>query len=460
MRRPWPLIIALGLISWSATGQERGRDFVGDFRELIAEAERGTDLPTLGHIEQTWSDQHVAPLVEILRLHREPHLQAAISELLERRTKAGLGTDINAWFRWIWSRRISPHEDYAAFKGMLYARIDPRFRGYFEHAARREIRLDEIRWGGVVQDGIPPLVQPETLSATEADWIADSDVVFGVVVNGEPRAYPKRILAWHELVRDTIGERPFLGVYCTLCGAMIAYDPVVDGTHHRLGTSGFLHRSNKLMFDEATGSLWSTFEGRPVLGSLVGSGVRLPMLSVVTTTWGAWRARHPATTVLSLDTGHARDYGEGVAYRDYFATDELMFSVREIDGRLRNKDEVLAIRGPRGGEPLAIEVRHLTWHRVHHDGVGGRRIVVLTDSGGAARVYDAPHARIVSYDGNGLARDLAGDRWVVEEEGLRAPDGRWHRRLPHHRAFWFGWRAAWPATRLVRLPEPFRTIGS
>jgi hypothetical protein len=103
-------------------------------------------------------------------------------------------------------------------------------------------------------------------------------------------------------------------VYCTLCGAMIRYDTSVDGVQHELGTSGFLYRSNKLMYDQATKSLWSTLSGTPVVGALVGQGIELRSLYVVTTTWKEWKKRHPNTTVLSLDTGHARDYREGAAY--------------------------------------------------------------------------------------------------------------------------------------------------
>ena len=76
-------------------------------------------------------------------------------------------------------------------------------------------------------------------------------------------------------------------------------------------------------------------------------------MSVVTTTWGEWRKRHPATTVLSLETGADRDYGEGVAYRDYFATDELMFTVPSRDDRLKNKAEVLALRFPQFEDLMA-----------------------------------------------------------------------------------------------------------
>jgi hypothetical protein len=98
------------------------------------------------------------------------------------------------------------------------------------------------------------------ISASEATYLDDDDVVFGIEVNGDVRAYPKRILAWHEMFVDTVGGIPVAGVYCTLCGTVILYETKVDGTNHEIGTSGFLYRSNKLMYDRATQSLWSTIK--------------------------------------------------------------------------------------------------------------------------------------------------------------------------------------------------------
>jgi len=87
------------------------------------------------------------------------------------------------------------------------------------------------------------------------------------------------------------------------------------------------------MYDHGTKSFWSTLHGEPVVGPLVGKGIKLNRRYLVTTTWGEWKKRHPDTTVLSLQTGHRRNYGEGVAYHNYFATDQLMFTVPKIDTR-------------------------------------------------------------------------------------------------------------------------------
>ena len=302
----------------------------------------------LAAIDAAWTPGLVPMAIETLRFSRGGPSREALLELLARRTGEGHGQDLDAWWRWWWGRDAPAHPGYAGFKSALYANIDPAFAGYFDDARETVIRLDEARWGGVRQDGIPPLRSPSMIDADAAHWLDDGDIVFGIEVNGDARAYPKRILAWHEMFVDAIGGVEIAGVYCTLCGAVIPYETVdADGTRHALGTSGFLYRSNKLMYDRATQSLWSTTRGEPVVGPLVGEGIRLARRPVVTTTWREWRRRHPDTTVLDIDTGHRRDYGEGVAYRDYFATDALMFTVPEDDARLANKAEVLALRFPR-----------------------------------------------------------------------------------------------------------------
>ena len=422
------------------------------FIALISSRDRVAIFEATTAIEREWHPGFAVMLVECVPFIRSDAVREAAIEVLEKRTGQQFGPDLNAWYRWIWREEIAVHSDYAMFKAALYSRVDSRFQEYFTSAEKASIRLDEIRWGGVRRDGIPPLKDPKVLSAAAADYLAASDIVFGIEVNGEARAYPKRILAWHEMVKDSVGGESINGVYCTLCGSMIVYRTNLGDTHYELGTSGFLYRSNKLMYDHATKSLWSTLDGKPVVGSLVGQGIKLEPLSVVTTSWGRWRNEHPDTTVLSLETGHRRDYGEGVAYHDYFATDELMFAVPELDTRLQNKDEVLAIRLDEvRDERLAISVEYLNRHRVYHDRIGETEFVVLTDEGGENRVYESKAFQFVKQIARGRLLASDGREWEVSESQLVTQAGEEVlRRLPAHRAFWFGWYAAFPATRLVK----------
>jgi len=425
---------------------------VDDFLVLVSGNSRNA-MRALERIEEGWHPGNRAMLVETYVFTRDRRISSRIIALLERKTGKKLGDDARGWFGAIWNTPHKPHPDYASFKTRLYENIDPRFREYFSQAANATIRLDEIRWGGVVRDGIPPLKNPLTLPASEAEYLSDTDVVFGVVVNGEARAYPKRILAWHEMVKDVVGGTPINGVYCTLCGSMIVYLPEHNGVHHELGTSGFLYRSNKLMYDHRTKSMWSTIKGEPVVGPLVGKGIKLEPHHVVTTTWGKWKTEHPKTRVLSLDTGHRRNYGEGVAYRDYFATDELMFTVPKTDDRLLNKDEVFIVRAGNGvakSEPLAISSKFLKKNPVYHDKIGDLNFVVITDETGASRAYKT-EARLSRSGASDWLVAQNGSKWTINDDALTtSTSGQRSERLPAHRAFWFGWQAVYPETRLVK----------
>ena len=403
---------------------------------------------SLQRIRADWRNEYAPMLLEMVGFIPERATQSGVLALLERASGKPFDGSLDNWYQWLWERERREHPDYAEFKARLYEQIDPRFREYFANRPKTLIRLDEIRWGGVWRDGIPPLDKPKMIRAREASYLGGDDIVFGVAIDGDVRAYPKRILAWHEMVKDTIAGWPLNGVYCTLCGAMILYDVTAGGVHHELGTSGFLYRSNKLMYDHASKSLWSTFTGTPVVGALAGKGIELKTLHVVTTTWQEWKKRHPETLVLSLDTGHQRDYSEGAAYREYFATDRLMFGVPKLDARLSNKAEVLALRSPT--EQLAITAEFLAAHRAYHDRLGTQEFVVFTDPSGANRVYESGDVRFESWDGDAAARDRSGRSWKVTEDSLVGPGGRGFKRLPAHRAFWFGWYSAYPGTRLVK----------
>ncbi|MEL6107292.1 MAG: DUF3179 domain-containing protein [Planctomycetota bacterium] len=423
-----------------------------DFKVLL-----GEDASQIGYalmrINGRWNDATPTMLLEAFRFAPSPAAARGGLELMRRRLQVDRGTKADDWFEYLWTLPEPTYRGYAQFKSDLYGGlVDERFSAYFSPDAKKTIRLDEIRWGGVKQDGIPPLEDPAMLSSNEAIYLSDSDVVFGVSQDGRAKAYPKRILAWHEMVKDTIGEDHITGVYCTLCGAMIVYNSTTnDDIQHDFGTSGFLYRSNKLMYDKATNSLWSSIRGKPVVGPFAGTGMELETLPVVTTTWGEWKRRHPKTLVLDLNTGYDRDYGEGVAYRDYFASEDLMFTVPKRDERLRNKDEVFILRVDGKELELALSVDFLAANPLYHDQEGGIRFVVLTDPSGAARAYEVGDVTFTQLTDEGKLVDEAGNEWSVGEHALVSTDSKQEfKRLPAHRVFWFAWYSQHPDTRLIQ----------
>ena len=374
-------------------------------------------------------------------------------DLLQKETANANVFGVEKWYQWLWNNHeFIADARYHAFKAELYRAIDPKFETYFKDREKlTRIRLDEVQWGGVLQDGIQPLRNPKMINAKDASYLEDDNIIFGIEINGDVRAYPKRILAWHEMFTDKIGGVDIAGVYCTLCGTVIPFKTKVNGKNYQLGTSGFLYRSNKLMYDQGTQTLWSTTRGTPVLGPLVDQGIELDYESVVTTTWGEWKKRHPNTSVLSLATGHRRDYGEGVAYNHYFGTDALMFRTPFDDKRLKNKREILALRFPAAPkQQLAIDTEFLNENPIYTNRIGAQKFVVLTDRTGANRVYDPQEVSFSQYDGDSTVTDTQGKAWTLNESALIADNGETLERLPYHRAFWFGWRAAFPQTKLIK----------
>lgn len=357
------------------------------------------------------------------------------------------GADASNWFDWmVWQEQhpeIASHPAYFDIKRTLFLSIDQNWTPFLEpdliKPGAMDIRFEEISWGGVRRDGIPALDNPELIDAANASFMLDSDLVFGVEINGDQRAYPLRIMGWHEMFNDVIGGVPVALAYCTLCGSGVLFDTTVDGWDEPfvMGTSGFLYRSNKVMYDRQTLSLWNQFTGKPVHGSLRGTGTELKVLPVTIEPWGAWRARNPGTRVLSLNTGHDRDYGSGVVYSEYFASPDLMFPAFVDQTRHLQKDYVFGVRD--FGVAKAWPLTAFKGGRTINDTIGATPIVVIGDQAGrTVRAYKrGAHDFTATPDASKLKS--GNDVWKVTEAALVAPNGETLPRVAGHIAYWFAW---------------------
>jgi len=440
-------------------------------------------------VERDGADRDLAPLVDLLRFAETPEEWYAILDA----ASAVTGEDERARERpWrnltllLAAREPALFDDYRAWKAELLARaVDPRYRELVGGDSPARVRLDEVVWGGVGPDGIPPLDDPAVLPAGAATYLDPDDPVFGVALGGAARAYPLRILDWHEMANDVVGGVPVTLAYCTLCGAGVLYRAALDGERVTFSTSGLLYRSNKLMVDRGTRTLWNQLTGRPVLGTLAGDEVELEVLPVVLTTWREWRARHPATTALAPDTGFERDYAVGAAYGEYFASPETMFPAhveRSEEGALDVKEQVFVVRV--GGARRGYRLRDLgRAEGLLNDRVGERHVVVVGRSGSAASTAtagrsgrrgpsaeDGPAAatRALAHpvrayaslsgpferapDGRGLV-DARGRLHALDEDALIGPDGGRSPRLPGHLVFGFAWDAFFADAVLAGAPD-------
>jgi hypothetical protein len=451
---------------------------------LIADAAVSEILADLGGRDQAAGSQalaavleahdtrFVAVLIEILRateigMPAGIDFSSAVSGL-ERLSGQDFGGDWPAWIEWYGGTELVPPPGFTGWKGELLSFLDPRFADFLADQAPSRIRVEEIVWGGVTVDGIPALDQAEMVPAEEAGYLLPGEPVFGIAINGDTRAYPLRILDWHEMANDVVGGVPLSLAYCTLCGAAIAYDGrASDGQTYSFGSSGFLYRSNKLMYDRQTRTLWNQLTGEPVLGELAATEVRLSLLPVVLTTWSAWQEQHPDTRVLSLATGFERFYLPGAAYGDYFSSSATMFPVWQRSDQLQAKDRIYALRVD--GVPKAYPLSLLTEEGVVNDRIGETNLVLIAargrvivdgvslqvgevryDAGGEVRAFDRGEESFTSGPTPDSVVDSRGREWQVTEEGLRSPEGELAPRLSGHLAYWFGWFAFFPHTEVYR----------
>jgi hypothetical protein len=207
---------------------------------------------------------------------------------------------------------------------------------------KHSIPLDELLSGGPPKDGIPPIDEPKFISLAEAsEWLGDNEPGIIISRGGTARFYPYQILVWHEIVNDIIEGERVLVTYCPLCLTGVVFDPVVKGERVEFGTSGMLWKSNLVMYDRKTDSLWPQVLGEAVVGEM--TGTRLKVLSSDQARFGEWKKGFPNGEVLSRDTGAARIYGSN-PYGDYFNVTNLSLSlVGPTDARLANDAFVFGV---------------------------------------------------------------------------------------------------------------------
>lgn len=172
---------------------------------------------------------------------------------------------------------------------------------------RATVPLTEILSGGPPRDGIPPIEHPRFVSLAEASALDDREPAVVLVLEGEARAYPLRVLIWHEIVNDRFAGRPVAVTYCPLCNAAIVFDAVLEGQALDFGTTGKLRHSDLVMYDRQTESWWQQYTGEAIVGALAGR--RLAMLPSRLDSLGRFRERHPQGRVLVPNDPAFRDYG-------------------------------------------------------------------------------------------------------------------------------------------------------
>jgi hypothetical protein len=303
----------------------------------------------------------------------------------------------------------------------------------------------------VFADDWTGLTVPEHSTYDGGPLLPDDAPVVGVERGGEARAYPLRILDWHEVVNDTFAG-PLLVTYCPLCGSSVTAERRVDGAETRFGVSGRLWRNDLVLYDRATDSLWSQLLAAAIQGPRTGE--RLTQVPATLTSWGEWRATHAGTSVL-LPPPHSNTVrGRDETY-DYFSSkylhddDQLIGRPSDMSDPVGPRQFVVGVTADGVARAYPFDV--VTAASVVNDTVGDQPVVVTVTPGQSLVAYERTvDGTVLSFEPAGDAHLRAGgSRW--ERTTGRAVDGPFEgQRLvaanDDEPMLWTGWEAFHPGT--------------
>jgi hypothetical protein len=281
----------------------------------------------------------------------------------------------------------------------------PAVSGWNTDWTNRTIELSELRKGrpeSDPRDVITPIDEPKLETVVEAaTWLEGREPVALLEFQGEARAYPLRVLTWHEVVNDEVGGVPVTVTFCPLCNSAVAFERTVGGQVLRFGTSGLLRNSDLVMWDRQTETLWQQITGEGIVGELAGTQLAFVPLGIVT--WEDFQERFPEGTVLSRDTGFAAPYGTNpyVGYDQRQLGGGPFLFEGEIDERYPAFERLVSVRAK--DTIKGFPFTSISEERAVNDVIGGEPILVVwgaQDTASALDTRDITEGRSV---GTGLA---------------------------------------------------------
>ncbi len=334
----------------------------------------------------------------------------------------------------------------------------------FGQEIKHTVPLDKIVSGGPPQDGIPSIDNPKFQSVQEADEILeDSELVLGLNINGDIRAYPLQILVWHEIVNDVVGGEPVAITYCPLCFTNQVFNRTLnDGSIVEFGTSGKLYNSNLVMYDRKSNSLWSQALGEGIVGDY--SGVKLERIPFDIAFWKEWKKLYHESKVLTRDTGTVRPYGAD-PYGDYYTNDLILFPVANDDKRLGLKEIIIGLEDK--SQYKAYKLQDIETDKVINDVIGDdKKIALVSLEPFMVRVFD----RVIDSDNNDEGnKNIVIDLFYNQTNNTLIDkvtnselnfEGKFIKgqlqdiqlkQLPMDQGFWFEWVAFHPETEVYQL---------
>lgn len=331
------------------------------------------------------------------------------------------------------------------------------------------VDTEEIISGGPPPDGIPPIDQPEFIDVGDnLDVLHEDEPVVSLEISGDVRAYPVRVMIWHEIVNDVVGGVPVAITYCPLCNSAATYDRRIKGVETTFGTSGRLFASALVMYDRATESLWTHYNGEAIVGLLAGerlSEYASPLLS-----WGEFRSEYPDGRVLDWTrTGFDRDYGRNpyVGYDDPEGTPFLFRGA--LDDRARALERVVGVEIDGSSAAFPLSAVRGGGARATNTVVGTTRIVILWRTGQVSALDSESIDEGTDVGSTGVFQPISGGKpltfaavedgfvdletqstWTITGRATAGPlEGAKLARIPHFDTFWFAWSTYQPETVLI-----------
>lgn len=316
------------------------------------------------------------------------------------------------------------------------------------------VPLDQIVSGGPPADGIPSIDNPKFISVQETvdnKYLEDSDLVLGLNINGDIRAYPLQILVWHEIVNDKVGGVPVAVTYCPLCFTNQVFNRTMnDGQVLEFGTSGKLYNSNLVMYDRASKSLWSQAMAEGIVGKYAGN--KLERIPFDVAYWKDWKQLYPVSKILSRDTESNRPYGAD-PYGDYYTNGDVLFPVSKRDDRLGLKEIVIGFENK--GQYKAYRLQEIENMKVINDQVNSKPLSLFSLHPFMIKAYDPiiDGQTILQFEYNAKNNTFIDKQtkseWNFEGKAISGQmRGNQLIRLPFDEGFWFEWIAFHPTTEL------------
>ena len=306
------------------------------------------------------------------------------------------------------------------------------------------IPINEVRDGGPGKDGIPALGNPEMVEAGAISYLDSSDLIIGFQLGKDVRAYPHKILDWHEIINDVVSGTPIAITYCPLTGTGIGWDRNINGQITSFGVSGLLYNTNLIPYDRATDSNWSQIGLQSVNGPMIGTDVNT--FQVFETTWYTWKKMFPDTRVVSLNTGHSRNY-QRYPYGNYRTEQGLIFSVSVNDERLPQKERVHGIIVDTNVK--AYQFKNFGSFRIIEDEFQGEQLIIIgsEDKNFIVSFYSTMlNGEPIQFEmadsimDGVILKDQFGNRWSIFGTAISGPNtGKQLEATNSFMGMWFSW---------------------